>query len=67
MKFEKDYVFQWTYHKPTSIYCYTETKHFETELERNKFALEWFSAEQKGEIVLDFAQKRDLQTWRKSY
>ena len=65
MHYEKDYVFQWTYHKPNSKYCYTETKYFDTELERNKFALEWFSKEKQGEIVLEFAQKRDLKTWRK--
>lgn len=66
MNFEIDYVFQWTYHKPNSKYCYTESKHFDSELERNKFALEWFSMEQRGEIILEFAQKRDLQTWRRS-
>lgn len=65
MKFETDYVFQWTYHKPNSIVCYTETKHFNTEKERNEFALDLFTAQKQGEIVLDFAQKRDLQTWRR--
>lgn len=66
MKYETDYVFQWTYHKPNSKYCYTETKHCDSELERNEFALEWFSMAKNGEIVLEFAQKRNLQTWRKS-
>jgi hypothetical protein len=65
LHYETDYVFQWTYHKPKSMCCYTETKHFSTELERNKFALEWFSKDKQGEIVLEFAQQRNLQTWRK--
>lgn len=65
LHYETDYVFQWTYRKPKSMYCYTETKHFSTELERNKFALEWFSKDKQGEIVLEFAQQRNLQTWRK--
>ena len=65
MLFEVDYVFQWTYHKPNSIYCYTKSAHFDTELERNKFALEWFNKNKNGEIVLEFAQKISLETWRK--
>lgn len=65
MRYEKNYVFQWTYRNPNSKNCYTETKHFDTELERNKFALEWFSKARQGEIILEFAQERDLKTWRK--
>lgn len=65
MYYETDYVFQWTYHKPNSKRCYTETAHFGSELERNKFALEWFSKAKQGEIVLEFAQNRNLETWRK--
>lgn len=65
MYYETDYVFQWTYHKPNSICCYTESKHFDTELERNKFALDWFYKARQGEIVLEFAQERDLKIWRK--
>ena len=66
MKYETDYVFECTYHKPNSKYCYTETKHFDSELERNTFALACFAAAISGEIVLEFAQKSDLQTWQKS-
>ena len=65
MLFEIDYVFQWTYHKPNSTYCYTESAHFDTELERNKLALKWFNKNKNGEIVLEFAQKINLETWRK--
>lgn len=65
MHYEKDYVFQWTYRKPNSKYCYTETKHFDTELERNKFALDWFSKAKNNEVVLEFVQERNLKTWRK--
>ena len=65
MHYEIDYVFQWTYRKPNSMNCFTESKHFKTELERNRFALEWFSKAKQGEIVLEFAQKQDSKTWRK--
>lgn len=65
MLYETDYIFEWTYHKPNSKVCYTETAHFDTELERNEFALNWFS-KSKNEIVLEFAQMRDVKTWRKN-
>lgn len=65
MYYETDYVFQWTYRKPNSKYCHTETAHFDNELERNRFALDWFTRNKQGEVVLEFAQKRNLETWRK--
>jgi len=61
MLYETDYIFEWTYHKPNSKFCYTKTAHFDTELERNKFALDWFS-NNKNEIVLEFEQLRDVKT-----
>ena len=65
LRYCTEYVFQWTYRKPNSTRCYTETAHFRTEVERDRFALEWFNKTKQNEIIIEFAQKRDLQTWRK--
>ena len=65
MRYKTDYAFTWTYHEPNSIYCYTKTKHFESRIERNRFAVEVFFYAKSGMIVLEFAEKKDLQTWEK--
>lgn len=65
MKYEKDYVLQWTYRENAEGRAYTNTKHFDTESERNKFALDIFTDAKEGKIVLEFLQERNLETWRK--
>lgn len=66
MKYEKNYVLQWTYRENAEGRAYTNTKHFDTELERNKFALDVFSDAKEGKIILEFIQEINLQTWRKT-
>ena len=63
MKFSREYKFNYTYHMPHSKYCYSECKWFDTELERNRFALEIFSEHQDGKIVLVWAEESDIKTW----
>lgn len=63
MKFSRKYKFNYTYHMPHSKYCYSECKWFDTELERNRFALEIFSKHQDGKIVLVWAEESDIKTW----
>ena len=65
MKYESFYQLECTWRKPNSKVCYTEVKNFDTELERNRYALELFSNAKQGKIELDFVQKSDIQTWRK--
>ena len=65
MKFRQEYKLNWTYHKPNSRFCYTECKYFDTELERNRYALNLFTQQKQGEIVLDWVEKNDLQIWER--
>ena len=65
MKYSIDYQINYTWRKPNSKYCYSETKYFDTELERNRYNLELFSKAKQGEIVLEFVQTFNIQTWRK--
>lgn len=62
--FKTEYVFVWTYRNPNSNISYTKTAKFNTEIERNKFALEWFAKSKYGEIILEYAQEQDLKTWK---
>lgn len=64
MKFEIDYKVLYTYHAPKSKYCYTETKWFETELERNKFLLNLFDRRDKGEFVLVEVEASEIKSWK---
>lgn len=63
MKFSIEYKFNYTYRMPHSKICYSECKWFDTELERNRFALEIFSEHQCGKIVLVWAEESDIKTW----
>ena len=63
MKYEKAYYLQWTYKAPKSIFCRTESKFFETEMEQNKAALELFSRAKLGEIALVEVRKEQYQIW----
>ena len=65
MNFSIDYKITYTWRKPDSKYCYTETKYFNSELERNRYGLELFSNAKQGKIVLEFVQESNIQTWRK--
>lgn len=62
--FKTEYFFTWTYRMPNSNISCTKTIKFNTEIERNKFALEWFSKSKNGEIILEYAQEKDLKTWK---
>ena len=64
MKFEIDYKVTWTHHAPKSKYCYTETKWFGTELERNKFLLDLFHRRNEGEFVLVEVEASEIKSWR---
>jgi hypothetical protein len=64
MKFEINYKVTWTHHAPKSKYCYTETKWFETELERNKFLLDLFDRRDKGEFVLVEVEANEIKSWK---
>lgn len=65
MKYEFFYQLEYTWRKPNSKICHTEVLKFDTELERNRYALLLFSGANEGKIVLEFVQKSDVQTWRK--
>lgn len=64
MKFEISYKVFYTYHAPKSKYCYTETKWFETELERNKFLLDLFDSRNKSKFVLVEVEASEIKSWK---
>lgn len=64
MKFETSYKIFYTYHAPKSKYCHTETKWFDTELERNKYLLDLFYRKSKGEIVLVEVEASEIKSWK---
>lgn len=64
MKFEISYKIFYTYHAPKSKYCHTETKWFDTELERNKYILDLFCRKSNGEIVLVEVEASEIKSWK---
>ena len=64
MKFEINYKVTWTHHAPKSKYCHTETKWFETELERNKFLLDLFDQRNKSKFVLVEVEASEIKSWK---
>lgn len=65
MKYEHYYELRWTWHRPNSIYCYSDFKCFDTEQERNKFALDLFAENKDGKIILDSLEETDIKSWTK--
>lgn len=64
MTFEINYKVLYTYHAPKSKCYYTETKWFDTELERNKFLNDLFYRKTKGEIVLVEIEASEIKSWK---
>ena len=64
MKFQREYQLNWTYHFLHSDHCYSEWKCFNTELERNKFALDLFTQHKQKKIVLVWLEESDIKTWK---
>lgn len=65
MKYSTEYVFAWTYKEnPKGRSIYT-AKYFDTESERNKFALDVFTQAKQNKIVLFYAEEKDIKRWKK--